>query len=146
MIGLVECDKAGALQIAERIRMNIAQEPFVQAHHATAVTVSIGVAMLSSEIDRIETLITRADEAMYEAKRRGAESRGVVRRSVRAEGPAGVNRAPTSMVRPPCGQSSPDRFPQLASPEFSLVRALFRDGSLSSSIKSAPSRFRRGVF
>lgn len=71
MIGLVECDKAGALQIAERIRMNIAQEPFAQAHHATAVTVSIGVAMLSSEIDRIETLITRADEAMYDAKRRG---------------------------------------------------------------------------
>jgi diguanylate cyclase (GGDEF)-like protein len=71
VIGLVECDRTGALQIAERIRMKIAQEQFALAHHATAVTVSIGVAMLSPEIDRIETLITRADEAMYDAKCRG---------------------------------------------------------------------------
>jgi diguanylate cyclase (GGDEF)-like protein len=71
LIGLVECDQAGALQIAERIRLKIAQGPFASEQRATAVTVSIGAAMLSPEIDRVETLITRADQAMYHAKRRG---------------------------------------------------------------------------
>lgn len=71
VIGLVECDQAGALQIAERIRLKIAQDQFAWEHHVTAVTVSIGVVMLSPEIDQVETLITRADQAMYYAKRRG---------------------------------------------------------------------------
>lgn len=71
VIGLVECDKLGALQIAERIRLKIAQDQFVWEHHATAVTVSIGVVMLSPEIDQVEMLVTRADEAMYYAKHRG---------------------------------------------------------------------------
>lgn len=71
VIGLVECDQAGALQIAERIRLKIAQDPFAWEHHVTAVTVSIGVAMLSPDIDQVETLVARADQAMYHAKRRG---------------------------------------------------------------------------
>ena len=71
VIGLVECDQAGALQIAERIRLKIAQDQFAWEHHATTVTVSIGVVMLSPEIDQVETLIARADQAMYHAKRRG---------------------------------------------------------------------------
>jgi diguanylate cyclase (GGDEF)-like protein len=71
VIGLVECEQAGALQIAERIRLKIAQDQFAWEHRATAVTVSIGVVMLSPEIDQVETLITRADQAMYHAKRRG---------------------------------------------------------------------------
>jgi len=71
VIGLVECDEAGALQIAERIRLKIAQGQFSWEHRATVVTVSIGVVMLSPEIDRVEMLITRADQAMYQAKRRG---------------------------------------------------------------------------
>lgn len=71
VIGLVECDQAGALQIAERIRMKIAQDQFTWEQHATKVTVSIGVVILSPEIDQVETLIARADQAMYHAKRRG---------------------------------------------------------------------------
>jgi diguanylate cyclase (GGDEF)-like protein len=71
VIGLVECDQAGALQIAERIRLNIARDEFAWERHVTAVTVSIGVVMLSPDIDQIETFITRADQAMYHAKRRG---------------------------------------------------------------------------
>ena len=71
MIGLVECDQSGALQIAERIRLKIALEQFTWEHHSTVVTVSIGVVMLSPEIDQVETLVTRADQAMYYAKHRG---------------------------------------------------------------------------
>jgi diguanylate cyclase (GGDEF)-like protein len=71
VIGLVECDQSGALQIAERIRLKIALEQITWEHHSTGVTVSIGVVMLSPEIDRVETLVTRADQAMYYAKRRG---------------------------------------------------------------------------
>lgn len=71
VIGLVECDQAGALQIAERIRLKIAQDQFAWEQHITAVTVSIGVAMLSPDIDQVETFVTRADQAMYRAKRRG---------------------------------------------------------------------------
>jgi len=71
VIGLVECDQAGALQIAERIRLKIAQDRFTWEHQVAAVTVSIGVAMLSEDIEHIETLIARADQAMYYAKRRG---------------------------------------------------------------------------
>ena len=71
VIGLVECDQAGALQIAERIRLKIAQHRFLWEQHATTVTVSIGIAMLSPDIDQVGTFIARADEAMYLAKRRG---------------------------------------------------------------------------
>ena len=71
VIGLVECYQSGALQIAERIRLKIAQEQCAWEHHSTLVTVSIGVVMLSPEIDQVETLVTRADQAMYDAKRRG---------------------------------------------------------------------------
>ena len=71
VIGLVECDQAGALQIAERIRLKIAQDQFAWEHHVSAVTVSIGVAMLSQDIGHVETFIARADQAMYHAKRRG---------------------------------------------------------------------------
>jgi diguanylate cyclase (GGDEF)-like protein len=56
---------------SERIRLKIAQDQFAWERHATAVTVSIGVVMLSPEIDQVETFITRADQAMYHAKRRG---------------------------------------------------------------------------
>ena len=71
VIGLVECDQPGALQIAERIRLNIAQSQCAWETHVTAVTVSIGVVMLSPEIDQVDAFVTRADQAMYHAKRRG---------------------------------------------------------------------------
>jgi diguanylate cyclase (GGDEF)-like protein len=71
VIGLVECHQSSALQIAERIRQKISQEQFTWEHHATMVTVSIGVVMVSQEIEQVETLVARADEAMYCAKRRG---------------------------------------------------------------------------
>ncbi len=70
-IGLVECSPEGAQRIAERIRLKIAEFSFAWEQNRASVTVSIGVAMLTPDIDRVETLIDRADQALYEAKATG---------------------------------------------------------------------------
>ena len=57
----------GAFVVAERIRQEIEAHLFV---HATKVTVSIGLAQMKKE-DTPETLIARADGALYKAKRSG---------------------------------------------------------------------------
>jgi two-component system cell cycle response regulator len=61
-----------ALLVGERIRQKIAGEPF-QAEGAPRmnVTVSVGVASLASPSDTAQTLMKRADDALYEAKRQG---------------------------------------------------------------------------
>lgn len=58
--------------VAERIRSKIGDEPFAAKGGAITipVTVSIGLAGRSGEVSA-ETLIRRADEALYEAKRAG---------------------------------------------------------------------------
>ncbi len=71
VIGLVETDLATAHQIAERIRLKIALTPFEMDDKSTSVTLSIGVASLTPDIDRVEQLIARADEALYRAKNAG---------------------------------------------------------------------------
>lgn len=70
-IGLVECDLAGARHIAERIRAAIAQASVAADDEHVSVTVSIGLAVLTPDVERIETLLARADRALYEAKARG---------------------------------------------------------------------------
>lgn len=58
-------DEAAA--IAERIRGNIANANFPHR----SVTVSIGVASCSSELCSVKVLVSAADQALYDAKRRG---------------------------------------------------------------------------
>lgn len=70
-IGLVECDLAGAAHIAERIRTAIAQSSVPVEAGEVAVTVSIGIAALTSDIDSVEALLARADRALYRAKAAG---------------------------------------------------------------------------
>jgi len=70
-IGLVECSLEGALRIAERIRLRIAEASMVWEQNVASVTVSIGVAMLTPDVDQVESLIDRADRALYEAKAKG---------------------------------------------------------------------------
>jgi two-component system cell cycle response regulator len=61
-----------AFQVAERLRAQIAAEPF-QANAATklAVTASVGLATLERRDDTPETIFKRADNALYCAKREG---------------------------------------------------------------------------
>ncbi|WP_119392319.1 PleD family two-component system response regulator [Taklimakanibacter lacteus] len=62
-----------AAKIADRMRRNISGKPFnVGADNGPlTVTVSIGVATIESQSDTMETVLKRADEALYSAKRGG---------------------------------------------------------------------------
>jgi two-component system, cell cycle response regulator len=53
--------------IAERVRRNIERLEFPKRH----ITVSIGVASCSLELNSCENLISAADKALYEAKKKG---------------------------------------------------------------------------
>lgn len=70
-IGLVECSLEGAERIAKRIRLRIAESSIVWEQNVASVTVSIGIAMLTPDVDHVGTLIERADRALYEAKAGG---------------------------------------------------------------------------
>jgi diguanylate cyclase (GGDEF)-like protein len=59
------------LQIAERLRVHIADWPFGVGSVSIPVTISLGIAMLNSNLTGLEELIARADKALYEAKQMG---------------------------------------------------------------------------
>ena len=66
-------DADAALRIAERIRKSVSETSFSLGSEgeALAVTVSIGLACADGDMDTPETLLKRADEAVYEAKAGG---------------------------------------------------------------------------
>ncbi|WP_419811398.1 GGDEF domain-containing protein [Bacterioplanoides sp.] len=70
LVMLSSADQAGALRIAERIRMSIGDLRFENAKGKLQVTTSIGCATLRG-IDTTESLVHRADNALYEAKNGG---------------------------------------------------------------------------
>lgn len=67
LILLRDCTLQEALTIAEELRTSIARTPFLDAG---TVTVSIGVAQATPD-DDMTSLVVRADEALFEAKRSG---------------------------------------------------------------------------
>lgn len=67
---LSETDLAGAEIVAERIRQSIAASTISYDMTALSVTASIGVTALHTD-DTADTLVKRADEAMYRAKHGG---------------------------------------------------------------------------
>lgn len=71
IILLPETDRGLALQAAERLRASIAATPIRIAEKEIPLTVSIGVAAKDEHTLHLETLIARADQAMYIAKHRG---------------------------------------------------------------------------
>jgi two-component system cell cycle response regulator len=67
-----ETDADFAASVAERLRSDVDKVPFPVASGAKIpVTVSIGIAEWQSPADSAESLIRRADEALYAAKRAG---------------------------------------------------------------------------
>lgn len=73
VIAMPDTDAALALLVGERLRQKIAVEPFriPESDENIEVTVSVGISSLGSTEDTPETLLKRADEALYEAKRAG---------------------------------------------------------------------------
>jgi diguanylate cyclase (GGDEF)-like protein/PAS domain S-box-containing protein len=66
------CDSAHARSIAERIRLTICAKPFQTTKGSIRVTISIGVASTeTSGPQDLNGLISRADNALYEAKESG---------------------------------------------------------------------------
>lgn len=59
------------VEVGERIRRAVEAEKFDLGSSIVSVTVSVGVAVFSKEIQEPGDLIARADSALYEAKRQG---------------------------------------------------------------------------
>jgi two-component system cell cycle response regulator len=68
-----ETDMAVATIVAERLRRRIASEPFPiqQGARSIEVTISIGIATLDATDDTGASILKRADQALYRAKRDG---------------------------------------------------------------------------
>jgi len=73
VIVMPETELSLAMRVGERIRQAVASDPFVtrDGRHAVEVTVSIGVATLESSEDTPDSILKRADQALYAAKRDG---------------------------------------------------------------------------
>ena len=73
VIVMPETDMAVATMVAERLRRRIATEPFSvqQGDRSLDVTISIGLASLAEPGDNAATILKRADQALYRAKRDG---------------------------------------------------------------------------
>ncbi len=73
VIVMPETDMAVAATVAERLRRRIATEPFPieQGHKNIEVTISIGIAALETADDNAASVLKRADQALYRAKRDG---------------------------------------------------------------------------
>jgi two-component system, cell cycle response regulator len=72
VVVMPETDLAVATMVAERLRRRIASEPFAiqQGGRAIEVTISIGIAALGGT-DNAASVLKRADQALYRAKRDG---------------------------------------------------------------------------
>jgi diguanylate cyclase (GGDEF)-like protein/PAS domain S-box-containing protein len=70
---LINAGREKALEIAERVRRNVADTRFPNesAQPNNHLTVSVGVATFSSSISSLTDLIREADHALYRAKKRG---------------------------------------------------------------------------
>jgi diguanylate cyclase (GGDEF)-like protein len=71
LIFLPETDIEIALQVAERLRKSIADTPIRISDKELQITVSIGVSKRDENAPELQTLIARADQAMYVAKHKG---------------------------------------------------------------------------
>ena len=68
---LPETELHMATYVGERLRAKIAENPIMVAGHEIQITASIGIAQKDEYTRELETLIARADQAMYIAKHKG---------------------------------------------------------------------------
>jgi diguanylate cyclase (GGDEF)-like protein len=68
---LPETAQAAACAVAERIRATVEQHPFNYQGQLIGVSTSIGMTALTARDERVEEVVRRADQALYQAKRNG---------------------------------------------------------------------------
>ena len=71
LILLLETDLTMAYPIAERLRRTVSQAILPTEKGPVAITISLGVAQVEPGVEDLATLISYADQAMYEAKENG---------------------------------------------------------------------------
>jgi diguanylate cyclase (GGDEF)-like protein len=82
---LIDTPSENALVLAERLRRSIQAESIETAGGAISVTVSLGIAQLSTETRDHKQWISAADQALYQAKQ-GGRNRTVIHEAVTASG------------------------------------------------------------
>jgi diguanylate cyclase (GGDEF)-like protein len=68
---LPETDGAGAVQVAERIRMSVETTEFALDGQTARTTISVGIALFPAHGHNLKELVSRADRALYRAKEEG---------------------------------------------------------------------------
>jgi diguanylate cyclase (GGDEF)-like protein len=66
-----DTDAAGGAVVADRLRRVVEQRYESRAAGDLAVTISVGLAELTAELDTADRIVTAADAALYSAKRGG---------------------------------------------------------------------------
>lgn len=70
LVLLPDTDSNGALEVAEKLRASMANSPITAGDNNIHQTISLGVASFQNG-DAIDAVVSRADEALYRAKRNG---------------------------------------------------------------------------
>ncbi len=73
VVVMPETSLGGATIVADRLRLAVADEPFVvqESGQKLPVTVSVGLAITGQGDDTLEALLKRVDDALYAAKNGG---------------------------------------------------------------------------
>ena len=87
-VGMVGADSAGAQKMAERIRKAVENAAITAGKIVLKRTLSIGVASYFPGCTKKETLIARADQALYQAKQAGRNRVCLYQETSEAEGAA----------------------------------------------------------
>lgn len=73
VVVLPETTAEGARQIAVRIRERVSKD-----EETPAISVSVGIAAFPKDGETIETLLSRADQSLYDMKRRGGDAKSLL--------------------------------------------------------------------
>jgi len=68
---LPETSLAQACEVVERIRVHLMAQPVEFGDRLMPVTISSGISGLASDLETLDSLMERADQALYQAKEAG---------------------------------------------------------------------------
>ncbi len=71
VVFLPHSNSQDSYEVAERIRLAVANAPFVAGDETLSVTISIGIKMMDESAQNMDILVSCADKALYAAKQAG---------------------------------------------------------------------------